>query len=114
VLRLVVKNGKCDLNVSVCLEIGLLMDSISVNKFRENLKYFVEQVVNDHLPLKVTRRNGDDFVVVSAENWVREQETLYVLQNNHLVRQIAASSVARLEVTGYTPTEEELDEIVGV
>jgi len=90
------------------------MDSVSVNKFRENLKYFVEQVINDHLPLKVTRRNGDDFVVISADNWLREQETLYVLQNNHLVRQIAASSISRSEKTGYIPAKEALDEIVGV
>jgi len=90
------------------------MDSISVNKFRESLKYFVEQVVNDHQPLKVTRRNGEDFIVMSAENWLREQETLYVLQNNHLVKQIAASSVSYTEKTGYKLNEEELDEIVGV
>jgi len=90
------------------------MDSISVNKFRENLKYFVEQVVNDHLPLKVTRRNGDDFVVVSAENWLREQETLYILQNNCLLKQIAASTVSHTEKTGYTLGKEELDEIIGV
>ncbi|VAW64408.1 hypothetical protein MNBD_GAMMA11-580, partial [hydrothermal vent metagenome] len=38
------------------------MNSISVNKFRDNLKSFVEQVVTQHLPLKVTRRSGDDFV----------------------------------------------------
>jgi len=90
------------------------MDSISVNKFRENLKYFVERVVNDHVPLKVTRRNGEDFVVVSAENWVREQEALYVLQSNCLVKQIVGSSVTHSEGTGYKATEEEMDEIVGV
>jgi len=90
------------------------MDSISVNKFRENLKYFVEQVVNDHLPLKVTRRNGEDFVVISAENWVREQETLYVLQNNYLVKQIVVSSISHSGNKGYTAAKEELDEIVGV
>ena len=54
------------------------MDSVSVNKFRDNLKSFVEQVVTGHLPLKVTRRSGEDFIVVSAEDWEREQETLYV------------------------------------
>ncbi|MEE8343198.1 MAG: type II toxin-antitoxin system Phd/YefM family antitoxin, partial [Gammaproteobacteria bacterium] len=45
------------------------MDSFSVNIFRDNLKSFIEQVVAKHLPLKVTRRSGDDFVVVSAEDW---------------------------------------------
>jgi len=67
------------------------MNSISVNKFRDNIKFFVEQVVTEHLPLKVTRRRGDDFVVLSADDWEREQETLYVLQNNDLMKQIVAS-----------------------
>ncbi|MEE9356337.1 MAG: type II toxin-antitoxin system Phd/YefM family antitoxin [Methylococcaceae bacterium] len=87
------------------------MESISVNKFRDNLKNFVERVVSNHLPLKVTRRSGDDFVVVSAEDWEREQETLYVLQNKDLVKQIADSSASHAIRKGYSPTTEELDEI---
>ena len=90
------------------------MDSVSVNKFRDNLKSFVEQVVTGHLPLKVTRRSGDDFVVVSAEDWEREQETLYVLQNNDLMRQIAASMATHTKGKGYEPTTGGLDEITGV
>ena len=81
------------------------MDSISVNKFRNNLKCFVEQVVNEHLPLKVTRRSGEDFVVVSAEDWRREQETLYILQNNELMKQIAVSMATDSKKAGYTPTK---------
>ena len=57
------------------------MDTVSVNKFRDNLKNLVEQVVSMHEPLKVTRRAGDAFVVVSADDWEREQETLHVLQS---------------------------------
>ncbi len=90
------------------------MDTVSVNKFRDNLKSYVEQVVNKHIPIKVTRRAGQDFVVVSADDWEREQETLYVLQNNDLMKQIAASIGSHLEETGYKPTAEEVDEITGV
>ena len=90
------------------------MESISVNKFRDNLKSFVEQVVSNHLPLKVTRRSGDDFVVVSAEDWEREQETLYVLQNKGLMKQIVDSSTSHSIKKGYSPTTEELDEITGI
>ncbi|MCF6282237.1 MAG: type II toxin-antitoxin system Phd/YefM family antitoxin [Candidatus Polarisedimenticolaceae bacterium] len=90
------------------------MNSISVNKFRDNLKCFVEQVVNEHLPLKVTRRSGEDFIIVSAEDWEREQETLYVLQNSDLMRQIATSTATHTQKTGYTPTDGEMDEITGV
>ena len=90
------------------------MDSISVNKFRDNLKSFIEQVVSRHLPLKVTRRSGDDFVVVSAEDWEREQETLYVLQNSALMQQIAASTATHSKGKGYKPTDGEMDEITGI
>ncbi len=96
------------------LNIVAKMDSISVNKFRENLKTFIEQVVNDHSPLKVTRRNGDDFVVLSSDDWEREQETLYVLQNNDLMKQIAASAATHANNKGYQPTAGELNEITGI
>lgn len=90
------------------------MDTISVNKFRDNLKRFVEQVVSQHVPIKVTRRTGEDFVVVGADDWEREQETLFILQNSDLMRQIAASIATHSNAGGYTPTAEEVDEIIGV
>jgi antitoxin YefM len=89
------------------------MDSVSVNRFRDNLKAFVERVVGDHAPIKVTRRAGEDFIVMSAEDWEREQETLYVLQNNDLMRQIADSLATHTQGAGYRPGKDQLDEIVG-
>lgn len=67
---------------------GAFMDTMSVNKFRDNLKSAVEQVVSRHEPLKVTRRGGEAFVVISADDWEREQETLHVLQSKNLMQQI--------------------------
>jgi antitoxin YefM len=90
------------------------MDTVSVNKFRDNLKKLVEQSLRDHEPLRVTRRSGDDFVVISAEDWEREQETLHVLQNSKLMQQIAESAKTHAERNGYTPTKEQMDEITGV
>jgi len=90
------------------------MDSISVNKFRDNLKTFVEQVVNNHTPLKVTRRTGDDFIIMSAEDWERERETLYILQNNSLMLQIADSIATHSKGKGYKPTDDDMDEITGL
>ena len=90
------------------------MDSVSVNKFRDNLKSFVDQSTASHMPLKVMRRNGEDFIIMSATDWEREQETLYVLQNNDLMRQIAESLHTYTTGTGYTPTAEDINEIVGV
>ncbi len=76
------------------------MDTISVNRFRENLKSLIKQVVNWHEPIKVTRRAGEDFVVVGADDWEHEQETLYVLQNSDLMKQIARSIATHLPMVG--------------
>ena len=90
------------------------MDVVSVNRFRDNLKTLVEQVVSSHEPLKVTRRAGDDFIVMNADDWEREQESLYILQNNSLMAQISKSLTTHSQSTGYQPTEEQLNEITGI
>lgn len=90
------------------------MDSVSVNKFRDNLKFFVEHIVSEHTPLKVTRRSGEDFVVVGADDWEREQETLHVLQNKSLMKQIAESLHTHSQGDGYRPTQDEIDEIASL
>lgn len=92
----------------------LTMNSISVNQFRDNLKSYVEQTVSEHEPLKVTRRAGEDFVVMSADDWEREQETLHVLQSNSLMQQIADSMQTHTTDKGYKPTQEQLDEITNL
>ncbi len=67
------------------------MNSITVNQFRANLKKVVDKAIDEHEPLHVTRLRGANFVVVSEEDWNAEQETIYVLQNNSLMKQIALS-----------------------
>jgi len=90
------------------------METVSVNVFRDNLKTLVEDAISRHEPLRVSRRSGQDFVVMSAQDWEREQETLHVLQNSSLMQQIADSMKTHAERTGYTPTKEQLDEITGI
>ena len=85
------------------------MREMSVHQFRSNLKEAVEKVIEEHVPLRITRRSGDDFVIVSAEDWEQEQETLYVLQNRSLMEQIERSLKTHREGTGYVPSPEELD-----
>ncbi len=90
------------------------METVSVNQFRSNMKGFVEQAASVHEPLKVTRRKGGDFIVISAEDWERDQETLYVLQNSSLMKQISESTRTHTEISGYSPTDGEINEILGV
>ena len=87
------------------------MIQLSVNKFRANLKAFVDKAINDHIPLRVNRRKGRDFIVMSAEDWERERETLYVLQNSSLMTQINESMKTFKSNEGYKPSKDELNEI---
>ena len=88
------------------------MDSISLNSFKESLKDYVEQITHQHIPIKVTDNQGQDFVVMSVEDWEREQETLYILQSNSLIKQIAESMATHKSHQGYRPSSEEIDEIL--
>jgi len=85
------------------------MRQMSVHQFRSHLKEAVNQIIDEHAPLRVTRQGGEDFVVLSADDWEREQETLYVLQNRSLMAQVERSLKTHREGTGYVPTPEELD-----
>ena len=90
------------------------MGIISVNQFRNNLKTYVEQSVSTHTPIKVSRRAGDDFIVMSADDWEREQETLYVLQHSSLMKQMADSATTHAQKSGYRPSSEDMDEITSI
>ncbi len=90
------------------------MQELTVNTFQSNFADSIERVISHHEPLKVMWTTGRDFVVVSAEDWEQMQETLYVLQNQSLMQQIAESLSTHIAGSGYTPTPEELHEIVSV
>lgn len=83
--------------------------TLSANQFRANLKYYVDKTIENHEPLEVSRKNGESFVVVSLEDYQREQETLYVLNNNSLMGQIENSFKTYQEKSGYMPSENELN-----
>ena len=59
----------------------------------------------EHRPLTET-----DSITLSTQDWTSVQETLYVLQNSSLMKQIAGSLETYQQGTGYQPTLEELDE----
>jgi len=87
------------------------MYETTVNKFRAHLKEEVEKVIDNHEPLYVTRRNGEDFVVIGREDYEQEQETLFILQNSSLMKQIGESLKTHDKGKGYKASKEELDEI---
>ena len=53
-------------------------------------------------------------MVISAEDWEREQETMFVLQNSSLMTQIAESALSHVARTGGKPTDQETQDILGI
>ena len=49
---------------------------------RANLKAIMDKVVLDRAPVKITRKRGQEAVVmVSADEWASIEETLYLLRS---------------------------------
>ena len=88
------------------------MTSITFQQFTNNIQDLIKQVITQHTPLKITDKNGEEFVVVSAEDWEQQQETLFILQNHNLMAQINDSIATHNQNQGYTPNQEELNEIL--
>jgi len=82
--------------------------TLSVHQFRANLKQYVDQAIENHEALTVRRKNGEPFVVMSLDDYEREQETLYILSNQDLMQQISASLQTHRKSEGYAPDEDEL------
>jgi antitoxin YefM len=87
------------------------MTTVSVNQFRDNLRQYADLATKNHEPITVTRRNGEDFVVVGVEDWRSLEETIYVLQNKSLMQQIEASAKTHKKGKGRTLSQKEIDEI---
>ena len=72
------------------------MNEMTANQFREHLKSSVDKVLANHEVLRVTRRNGGDFVVVSADDWQAIAETLQLNQIEGLVDSIREAAAEPL------------------
>jgi len=69
------------------------------------------QEVLDFIEFLSSRHKADkvETITVSAQEWQSLQETLYVLQNSDLMRQIADSTETYRQGKGYIPAAEELN-----
>lgn len=57
------------------------MNAINYSDLRKNLKSIMDQIITDHEPIIVTRRNGDNVVMVSYEDYAAIEETAYLLKS---------------------------------
>jgi antitoxin YefM len=55
--------------------------AISYSEIRQNLKSEFDKVCRDHEPILVIRKNGENIVVISEEDFRSLQETAYLCQS---------------------------------
>jgi len=65
------------------VEVIVIMNAINYSELRKNLKVFLDQVYHDHEPLIVTRKNNQNIVLMSIDDYNSLIETNYLLSNIH-------------------------------
>lgn len=73
------------------------MTEITITEFRKRMKMQVDLCSGSHEVLKVVRRDGEDFVVLSAADWASIEETLQLNQIPGMVDSIHAADSEPLE-----------------
>jgi antitoxin YefM len=87
--------------------------TISASEARSRLFPLIQQVNDDHAPVRITSRSGD-VVLMSAEDYDSWQETIYLLRSpanaRRLMQAVARDKESRPAVT---KTMEELEALAG-
>ena len=71
------------------------MEIISYSETRGNLKAVLDRVVNDCVPIAISRQRGKPVVMISLDDWNAMQETMYLLSTPSNARRLM-ESVAQL------------------
>jgi antitoxin YefM len=87
--------------------------AISASEARSRLFPLIQQVNDDHAPVRITSRSGD-VVLMSAEDYDSWQETIYLLRSpanaRRLMAAIARDKESRPDIT---KSMQELEELAG-
>ncbi len=87
--------------------------TVSASEARSRLFPLIQQVNDDHAPVRITSRSGDA-VLMSAEDYDSWQETIYLLRSpanaRRLMEAIARDKESRPAIT---KTMEELEALAG-
>ena len=72
------------------------MDIVSYSETRANLKAIMDRVVNDHVPIAITRQRGKPVVMIDLDDWNAMQETMYLLSTPNNAKMLM-ESIANIE-----------------
>ncbi|WP_010261150.1 type II toxin-antitoxin system Phd/YefM family antitoxin [Treponema primitia] len=77
------------------------MDAITYTDLRQNLKTYMDKVFQDHDPLIITRKNNENVVLLSVNEYNSLLETNYLLSNTtnaeHLKKSIAQHKAGKIK-----------------
>jgi antitoxin YefM len=83
----------------------IIMKTISYSELREKLKKELDMVAENHIPLIIKRKRGDDMVIMSLEDYNSYMETIDLLSTpsnaEHLIKSI--TQVEKGETIEVTP-----------
>jgi antitoxin YefM len=72
------------------------MRATTTTELRANLARMIDQVIDDHTPLLITRAGGANAVLISEEEFAAIDETLYLLRSPKNAAELRAS-IAELD-----------------
>ena len=77
------------------------MDAITYTDLRQNLKTYMEKVVQDNDPLIIKRKNNENVILISVAEYNSILETNYLLSNEsnteHLKKSIAQHKSGKIK-----------------
>ena len=78
------------------------MDAITYTDLRQNLNAYMDKVIQNHDTLVVTRRNSENVVLISVDEYNSLIETNYLMSNEtnmkHLMKSIAQHKAGKIKV----------------
>jgi antitoxin YefM len=81
-----------------------LVDAITYSYARNNLAKTMDQVVDDRMPIVITRQNARSVVMMSLEDYHALMETVYLLESPRNAQRLL-ESIEELEKGGGTERE---------
>jgi antitoxin YefM len=84
-----------------------MRDEISYSEMRRGLKGYLEQVCIEHTPLLITRRNGENVMILSEGDYRSLEETAYLSRSPKNLRRLL-ESLSRKEGKTLDEVREEL------
>lgn len=77
------------------------MQAVSYSELRKNLKKYIDDVYSGHYPLVITRKNAENVVLISLDEFNALNETNYLLASKanakHLKKSIAQYKAGKLK-----------------